>query len=141
MDFAWSKEQQELRNAITTMARKTLNEGLTARDAKSEFNRAGWNACAELGIQGLCIPQEYGGLGLDAVTTVGALEALGYGSKDNGLSFSINAHMWTMSMPLADFATDEQKKKWLPGLCNGQLIGGNAMTEPSAGSDAYTLST
>jgi len=72
---------------------------------------------------------------------VGVLESLGYGCKDNGLVFSINAHMWTAAIPIQDFGTDAQKRRWLPGLCNGSLIGGNAMSEPGSGSDAYSLRT
>lgn len=141
MDFAFTKEQKELREGVLEFARGALNEGLLERDAKGEFNREGFKLCAEAGIHGLPIPKEYGGLGLDTVTTVGVLERLGYGCKDNGLVFSINAHMWTLGIPIAHFGTEEQKQRWLPGLCNGDLIGGNAMSEPSAGSDAYSLKT
>jgi alkylation response protein AidB-like acyl-CoA dehydrogenase len=87
------------------------------------------------------VPTEYGGLGQDPLTTVGALERLGYTCKDNGLVFSMNAHMWTAAAPLVAFGTEEQKRKYLPGLCNGTLIGGNAMSEPGSGSDAYGMRT
>jgi len=80
-------------------------------------------------------------MGMDALTTVGVLESLGYGCKDNGLVFSINAHMWTASIPIQDFGSEAQRRRWLPGLCNGTLIGGNAMSEPGSGSDAYSLRT
>jgi alkylation response protein AidB-like acyl-CoA dehydrogenase len=53
--------------------------------------------------------------------------------------FSINAHMWTVELPLLDFGTKEQKQRYLPALVNGTLIGGNAMSEPQSGSDAYSL--
>src|SRR5262245_39662083 len=55
--------------------------------------------------------------------------------------FSINAHMWTLEMPLLSFGTEEQKRRWLPRLCSGELIGANAMSEPGSGSDAYGLTT
>ena len=141
MDFGWTAEQQELRRGIVEMARGSLNEGLRERDERGEFYREGWNRCAEAGVHGLPMPVEYGGLGQDTVTTVGVLERLGYGCKDNGLVFSINAHMWTVEMPLLHFGTEEQKQRWLPRLVSGELIGGNAMTEPEAGSDAYSLQT
>ena len=70
-----------------------------------------------------------------------ALEALGYGCDDAGLVFSINAHMWTSVVPLMSFGTDEQKERWLPGLCDGSLVGCHAITEPDAGSDVFSLST
>jgi alkylation response protein AidB-like acyl-CoA dehydrogenase len=141
MDFSWSKEQQELREAITEFARGSLNDGLVERDREGTFNRAGWDGCARMGIHGLPFPEEFGGLAMDAVTTCGALEALGYGCKDNGLSFSINAQMWTAQMPLLGFGTDAQKQRYLPKLISGEWIGGNAMSEPGSGSDAYSLRT
>jgi hypothetical protein len=141
MDFSWTEEQAQLRQAASSFARKQLNEGLQERDKHSEFNRSGWMKCAEFGIQGLPLPTKYGGMGADPLTTVGVLESLGYGCKDNGLVFSINAHMWAVEIPLLDFGNDEQKRRYLPRLCSGELIGGNAMSEPESGSDAFNLRT
>jgi len=141
MDFSWTEEQEQFRSSVVEYSQNELNDGLLDRDTKGEFNRDGWRGLAQLGIQGLTVPEEFGGLGLDALTAVGLLESLGYGCRDNGLWFSINAHMWTAAMPLVAFGTEEQKQKWLPGLCNGDFIGGNAMSEPEAGSDAYGMQT
>ena len=141
MDFSWSEEQNQRHQAIIEFAKAELNDGVIERDRNCEFNRAGWKRCAEMGIQGMPVPQEYGGGGLDALSIVGAQEALGYGCIDNGLVFAINAHMWTSIMPILGFGTDEQKQKYLPGLCNGDVIGGTSMTEPESGSDAYTMKT
>jgi alkylation response protein AidB-like acyl-CoA dehydrogenase len=141
MDFSWSEDQQTLRQAMLAFASSELNEGLIERDKAAEFNRDGWLKCAKMGVHGLPVPQEWGGSGCDALTTVGALESFGYGCKDNGLAFSINAHMWTNEIPLLDFGTPDQKKRYLPGLVGGEIIGGNAMSEPGSGSDAYALRT
>ncbi|KAB0269764.1 acyl-CoA dehydrogenase family protein [Microvirga brassicacearum] len=141
MDFAWSEEQTQFRESVKKFALEELNDGLRERDKRSEFNLEGWRKCADFGIHGLPIPIEHGGLGADPLTTVGVLESLGYGCKDNGLVFSINAHMWTLEVPLLDFGSKEQKQRYLPRLCNGSLVGGNAMTEPGSGSDAYSLQT
>lgn len=141
MDFGWSEEQKHLRESVLTFARAELNEGLIERDRTGEFNRDGWKQCADMGIMGLAIPEQYGGIGADSITTVGVLESLGQGCKDNGLVFSINAHMWTAQMPLLTFGTEEQKTRYLPGLCGGALIGGNAISEPESGSDAFSLAT
>jgi len=141
VDFSWSDEQRELMSAVVRFASAELNDNLVERDRAGTFNQEGWTECAKLGIQGLPVPTEYGGLGLDALTTVAMLEKLGYACRDNGLVFSINAHLWTVSMPLVAFGTREQKERFLPGLCDGTLIGGNAMTEPDSGSDAYALRT
>jgi len=141
MDFSWNEEQEHFRSSVVEYARNELNDGMLERDRDGQFNRDGWRGLADLGIHGLTVPEEHGGLGLDALTAVGVLESLGYGCRDNGLWFSINAHMWTAAMPLVAFGTDEQKARWLPGLCSGELIGGNAMSEPEAGSDAYAVQT
>jgi len=141
VDFSWTQEQTEFRQTITKFAQKELNNDLIEHDKEGTFNQEGWEKCGEFGIHGLPIPQEYGGIGADPLTTVYALESLGYGCKDNGLVFSINAHMWTCEIPIFTFGTEEQKRKYLPKLCKGKIIGGNAMTEPNSGSDAYSLRT
>ncbi len=141
MDFAWSEEQTALRQEVIRFAQNELNTTLIERDAEGVFNAEGWRQCARFGIQGLLIPEEYGGGGADILTTIATLEGLGYGCKDNGLLFSINAHMWTCALPILTFGSEEQKRRFLPGLCQGDYIGGNSMSEPNSGSDAYSLRT
>ncbi len=140
MDFAWSEEQAAFRKEVLRFAKEELKDDVITRDKNEEFSRDLWQKCATFGIQGLPIPTEYGGGGADILTTACALEALGYGCQDNGLIFSINAHMWSSEIPIWNFGTEEQKKKYLPGLVSGGL-GLHAMTEPGSGSDAYSLKT
>ncbi len=141
MDFAWSEEQAAFRREVIRFAKEELNERLIERDESSEFSWDAWKKCARFGIQGLPIPAAYGGGDADCLTTVCALEALGYGCRDNGLLFALNAHMWSSEIPLLTFGTEAQKKKYLPKLVNGEWIGIHAMTEPMSGSDAYSLRT
>ena len=141
MDFSWSDEQREMFQAVSTFARKELNEGLIEHDRDAVFNREGWKQCGDVGLPGLTVPAEFGGAGADALTAVGVMEKLGHACRDNGLTFSLNAHLWTACMPLVEFGTDVQKQKFLPGLSSGDLIGGNAMSEPNSGSDAFSLRT
>lgn len=141
MHFSWTEEQAEYRATVVDFAKKELNRDILARDDKAEFDSEGWKKCGAFGIQGLPFSADYGGQGAPALTTVMALEALGYGCRDNGLLFSLNAHMWAGTTPIDRFGTEEQKRKWLPGLCDGSLIGGQAITEPDHGSDAYALTT
>jgi alkylation response protein AidB-like acyl-CoA dehydrogenase len=94
-----------------------------------------------MGFQGLPVQEEYGGGGVDALTTAIALEAFGYGCHDSGLVFSIGAHLLACVIPVWKFGTPEQKQRYLPSLCNGTLIAVNAMTEPGSGSDAFSLRT
>lgn len=140
MDFSWSQEQKRLRRAAYDLG-LTFNEGFLEREKQSQFNHDAWMALAEFGLQAMPVPKQYGGGGADALTTVGVLESLGHGCEDNGLIFSANAQMWTVEMPILQFGTEEQKHKWLPRLCSGEIIGGNSMTEPDSGSDAYSLKT
>jgi hypothetical protein len=69
------------------------------------------------------------------------MEALGYACRDQGLLFSIHAHMWAVELPLLAFGTEEQKRRYLPRLCDGSWIGAHGMSEPDSGSDAFKLRT
>ena len=108
---------------------------------REAFDREGWKACAEFGVLGMPIPQEYGGLGLGLTALLAVMEGLGYGTRDQGLLFSINAHLWTNSIPILMYGTDEQRQTYLPGLCDGSLIGANGASEPDAGSDIFSMRT
>ena len=141
MDFAWTEEQTAFRQSVIKFARQELNNNLIERDRLEEFSREAWNKCAEFGIHGLPVPAQYGGGGSDILTTVCALEALGYGCRDNGLVFSINAHMWSAEIPILNHGTEAQKQHYLPKLVSGEWIGIQGMTEPMSGSDAYSLRT
>ena len=139
MEFAWKPEQLALKSTIVEFAQRELNEDLIGRDHRGEFSRRAWEKCAEIGIQGLFLPEEYGGGGADPLTTAFVLEGLGYGCRDNGLLFSLNAHMWACEVPIWKFASPELRQRYLPRLINGEWIGAHAMSEPGSGSDAYAL--
>ncbi|MGH9053438.1 MAG: acyl-CoA dehydrogenase family protein [Acidimicrobiia bacterium] len=141
MDFEWTEEQRSFRQAVVEFAERELNKDLLQRDAEGTFHRETWRRCADFGIQGLPVPEEYGGQGADPLTTMLAMEALGYGCRDNGLIFSLNAHMWSCEIPILRFGSEEQRRRYLPGLCDGSLIGVQGMSEPASGSDAFSLST
>ncbi|HEY5593532.1 MAG TPA: acyl-CoA dehydrogenase family protein [Nitrospiria bacterium] len=141
MDFSFTQEQRQLRQSVVDFARSALNGDLAKRDQTHEFPRDLWKRCAEFGVLGLPVPSEWGGRGLDMVSVFYALEGLGYGCRDNGLVFSMHAHLWGVSVPLSLFGTPAQKKKYLPKLCDGTMIGSIAMAEPESGSDAFNLKT
>jgi alkylation response protein AidB-like acyl-CoA dehydrogenase len=141
MDFSFTEEQQSLRQNIIRFAQEKLNEAVVERDREQRFSRELWRKCGEIGLQGLPVPEEYGGSGLDALSSAIALEAFGYGCHDGGLVFSLCAHLLSCVVPLWQYGNEEQKQRYLPGLCNGTLIGVHAMTEPGSGSDAFGLRT
>jgi alkylation response protein AidB-like acyl-CoA dehydrogenase len=114
---------------------------MVKRDRDAEFDRGAWRRCAEFGVQGMPVPQEYGGLGLGLTELIAVMEGLGLGTRDQGLLFSLNAHLWTNSMPILTFGTDEQKRRYLPPLCDGSFVGANAASEPDAGSDIFSMRT
>ncbi|MBI1722718.1 MAG: acyl-CoA dehydrogenase family protein [Gemmatimonadetes bacterium] len=141
MDFSWSDEQLELYRSIASFAQKELNDHTVEHDHAGIFPRDLWRKAAEFGILGLPFPEEYGGSGQDILTTLFALEALGYGCRDNGLIFGLNAQMWAVQTPIVRYGSDAQKQAYLPKLISGAWIGAHGMTEPDAGSDAFALST
>ena len=105
MNFELTDDQKQLRDAVRAFAREALNDRLEQRDHDGEFPRGEWRKCAEFGLLGLPVPAAYGGQGQDLVTTTIAMEALGWGCRDNGLVFSLNAQMWAVQMPLVTMAT------------------------------------
>ena len=141
MDFSWNEEQLAYKKAVIEFAQKELQDDLIELDRKSGFSREGWKKCAQFGIHGLPFPEKYGGAEADILTTMLTMEGLGYGCKDNGLIFGINAQMWSVQMPILSFGTEAQKEKYLPGMCSGEIIGAHGMSEPDSGSDAYSLRT
>jgi L-prolyl-PCP dehydrogenase len=140
VDFLPNADQRELCEAVRAFGR-LLNDGVKERDADGEFPRDLWRKCAEFGIPGLPVPAEYGGAGQNLTTTLLAMEALGYACRDNGLVFSLNAQMWAFELPLVRFGTEEQKRRYLPRLCCGEIIGAHGVTEPEFGSDAMSMAT
>lgn len=141
MDFGWSAEQLEFREMVVAFARKALTDDLIARDAAGEFSRDLWRRCGEFGIQGLPFSEALGGGGRDILSTILAMEALGYGCRDNGLLFGLAAQMWSVQMPIARFGTEEQQRRYLPRLNSGEWVGAHGMSEPDSGSDAFALRT
>jgi hypothetical protein len=141
VDFSWTSEQLDLKTAAIEFAQRELNEDVIGRDRRGEFSLESWQKCANFGLQGLPFPNEYGGAGADILTTVLVMEGIGYGCHDNGLMFALNAQMWSVQHPIVAFGSEAQKQQYLPGLCDGTLIGAHGMTEPGSGSDAYSLRT
>jgi alkylation response protein AidB-like acyl-CoA dehydrogenase len=89
----------------------------------------------------MTLPAEMGGIGCDALTSVLLLEALSHGCGNTGLVFSIAAHIYACIMPILKLGTEEQKRRWLPGLGDGSIIAAHSITEPEAGSDIFAMST
>jgi alkylation response protein AidB-like acyl-CoA dehydrogenase len=141
MEFALSAEQSELRAALIDFGKKHLRDDVITRDREAKFSRKLWDLCADVGIQGLPFPEEYGGGGKEPLDAVVALEALGYACLDGGLLFGISAQMWSVQMPIHRYGTPDQRSRYLPPLSAGAWIGAHGMSEPNSGSDAFSLQT
>jgi alkylation response protein AidB-like acyl-CoA dehydrogenase len=143
VNFSWTSDQIEFKNKIIAFAKENLNTNIVDRDQNLNFSRALWKACANFGIQGLSVPKKYGGKfeDINLLTATLAMEGLGYGSKDNGLPFALNAQMWTVQLPLYEFGTEAQREKFLRPMVTGDKIGAHGLTEPEAGSDVFSMTT
>lgn len=141
MDFSWTDEQVALRDEVITFAEEHLNDHLVEDDQAGRFSWQKWRACADFGIQGLNVPTDYGGQGRDILTTILAMESLGYGCRENGLPFALNSQMWSVQPALLRFGSNAQKQRYLPPLCTGEAVGAFGITEAETGSDTYSLQT
>jgi alkylation response protein AidB-like acyl-CoA dehydrogenase len=139
VDFGLSEEQESFYASIVDFAREVVEPEAGARDREGRFDRGVWDRCAELGLMGLPVAEEWGGSGADAVTTGLALEALAYGGHDAGLGLSLGAHLVIGSKPIDLHGTSEQKQRYLPKLASGEWIGAFGITEPDAGSDTAAI--
>jgi alkylation response protein AidB-like acyl-CoA dehydrogenase len=139
--FELSEERRNLQESATEFARGALSQGMIDRDRAETFDREAWRRCAEFGVLGMPIPAAYGGLGLTLTDLLAVMEGLGRGARDQGLLFSLNAHLWTNSIPILRYGTEAQRLAYLPRLCDGSLVGANAASEPDAGSDVFSMRT
>ena len=139
MRLSWTDAQLEAYDGMLAATRERLAEPAGER-ATPYFTREEWRACGELGVLGLCVPSRYGGRGLGALETAHLMEAFGRGCPDTGLVFAASAHLFACAMPIVAFGGDEVRERLLPGMCTGELIATNAMTEDDAGSDVGRLS-
>jgi alkylation response protein AidB-like acyl-CoA dehydrogenase len=144
MNFFWTKEQLEYRDKVIQFAQEHLeNNNVENRDHECSFSMEDWKKCADFGIQGLAAPSEYGGSKdqIELLSATLAMEAFGYGSKDNGLPLALNAQMWTVQHPIYEFGTDFQKEKFLKPLATGEAIASHCLTEVNSGSDVFNMET
>lgn len=138
MSFTIDQDTAEMCATLTDFAEHKLQPP-EAFDA-DDFRRR-WRLAGRQGVTGTCVPDEFGGSGLDAVSAAALMEALGRGTRDTGFAFSVAAHLYACLMPVVEFGTTEQKKRWLPALASGDSIAAHGITEPEAGSDALSLRT
>ena len=139
MELYFKKEHEDLRNRVREFAEAEIAPVATQLDAESRFPWENVRKMADMGLFGVTIPQEYGGLGLDTISYILVIEELA--RVDASHSITISAHSTLGSSPILAFGTEEQKKRYLPLLATGRVLGGFGLTEPGAGSDAGATRT
>jgi len=141
LDFSLTPEQEAMKESTRRFAEREISPGAQERDERGEFYLAGMRKCGEFGLLGLPVPQEYGGSGQDVITMMAAMEGFGRGCTDGGFTLSLGAHICICLIPIWQFGSAEQKRRFLPKLCSGEFIGAFGLTEPGAGSDAFNVQT
>ena len=142
MEFKLTKEQRRLKKDVHCFAQEQLkDEALAQREKNHQFSQALWDKCGEQRIQGLHVPEAYGGMAYDGIQMALAMEAMGKGCDDAGLLVSLTTQMFGGAAPLMAFGTESQKSQFLPGLADGSLIATSAIQEADAGSDYDNLAT
>ena len=137
MDFALTEEQLLVKQNAREFAEKEIAPQLEELEREGEFPRQLVKRLGELGYLGMVVPAEYGGSGLDYLTYLLAVEE--FSRVDSGAAMSVGLHNSLAAPPLLDFGTEEQKRKYLPGVASGELLAAFALTEPEAGSDAANV--
>ncbi|MDB5524769.1 MAG: acyl-CoA dehydrogenase protein [Rhizobium sp.] len=134
-----TEAQQQIRDVARDFARERLAPGAAERDRTHAFPANELREMGELGFLGMLVTEEYGGSDTGSVAYAVALEEIAAG--DGPCSTIMSVHSSVGCLPILKFGTDAQKQRFLPKLATGEWVGGFALTEPQAGSDASNLKT
>ena len=134
-----SPDQEMIRDAVRDFAREQLWPHAARWDREHTFPREAHQGLAALGAYGICVPEEYGGAGLDYLTLALVLEEIAAG--DGGTSTAISVTNCPVNAILMRYGSEAQKRQWLARLARGELLGVFCLTEPHVGSDASALRT
>src|SRR5262252_6940311 len=139
MNFELTEEQKAVRAAARDFAEAELGERIAPYDERGEFPHAIVQKLGPLGFMGAVIDPEYGGAGLDYISYALVVEELNRGDASVGITMW--AHNSLCANHIASFGSAEQKRRYLPPLASGQVLGAWGLTEPGSGSDAAALRT
>lgn len=141
MDFEITDEQRELYEGARVFGEREVAPTVLERDQEQVWDPEIFKKMGAAGLLGAPIPEEYGGTGLSAVSTCLVKEGFGEGSRDAGVALAWGAHIILCGVPIWKLGTEEQKQRYLPGMCSGDLVGGFCLSEPGSGSDAAAMRT
>ena len=139
MDLDLAPQHATFRAAVRELAQGAVLPHAAEVDREHRFPDEAIAAARAAGLLGVLIPREYGGAGLDAIAFAVCIEELAQACAST--SVIVDVHTSVGSEPILLFGTEEQKRKWLPPLASGEVLGAFALTEPSSGSDAASLKT
>src|SRR3989441_2666187 len=139
VDFSLSRAQKEIKALARDVARAEIEPHAAEWDREHHFPRELFGRLAELGLMGVCVPEEYGGAGADFLSYVLVLEELS--RADAGVGVTVAVHTSATTLPILAYGTDEQRSRFVPPLARGEQLGAFALTEAEAGSDAGALRT
>jgi butyryl-CoA dehydrogenase len=139
MDFKLSEEHELFRRTAREFAQKELEPRAKEFEDKHEVSPEILQKLGELGYLGLAVPEEYGGVGADALSYVIVMEELSKACASTSTAVSVQNSL--VEFPIVEFGTEEQKRKYLPKLATGEWFGAFGLTEPEAGSDAAGMKT
>lgn len=131
-----SDEQQEIRELVRKFAQQEIAPHAEQWDEESHFPRDLFPALGQLGLTGTLVPEEYGGAQLSRLTSTIVYEQLAYADMSTAVWLSVHN---MVSGLIAKFGNDEQRRRWLPGMATGELLGAFALSEAHAGSDAAAI--
>ncbi|MFJ7737214.1 acyl-CoA dehydrogenase family protein [Lysinibacillus sp. NPDC097287] len=139
MNFEFTTEQEMLRKIVRQFVDDEIMPHIAKWDAEGGFNAALWSQLAELGLMGVCVPEKYGGSGMDYNALAIVCEELERG--DTAFRTAVSVHTGLNSMTLMQWGTESQKEQYLVPQAKGAQIGAFGLTEPGAGSDVAAMST
>ncbi|MGO4566738.1 acyl-CoA dehydrogenase family protein [Rhizobium sp. 2YAF20] len=134
-----TEAQRQIRDVARDFSRERLAPGAGVRDASHQFPKEQLKEMGDLGFLGMLLPEAYGGSDTGAVAYALAVEEIAAG--DGSCSTIMSVHSSVGCVPILKFGTEAQKQRFLPRLATGDWLGGFALTEPQAGSDASNLRT
>lgn len=139
MDFTFTDEQNMLRQTARQFVDTEIMPHIAKWDAQGSFDEGIWKRLADLGFMGVCVPEKYGGSGMDYNALAILCEELERG--DTAFRTAVSVHIGLNCMTLMQWGTEEQKQQYLVPQAKGEKIGAFGLTEPGAGSDVSALQT
>lgn len=137
MDLDLTTEQQEIRKLARDFADREIVPGARERDRNETFPADVLAKMAPIGFLGGPVPERYGGMGVDMIAHALITEEIG--RADSSVRTTLSVQISLVEMTILKYGTEEQKQRYLPALCRGEIIGCFGLTEPEVGSDATKL--